>query len=126
MKIYRIAVQTPVDPNNPDPSTEQSNAANAIQQLEKLNNIREQAAGVNSAIDLLEDAIGVDMSDLKQAVSNKLAEALPQIEAYNDVYNNVKFNVEDMFDDGQWAFIQRRMTEVNTELQTGQQAQSHQ
>lgn len=125
MKIYRIAVQVPIDPNNPDAASQKNNAANAIQQLQALENMRAAAAGVNDSIDQLSDVMGTDLSELKQTVSNKLAEILPQTEAYKDVYNNVEFNVQDIFDDSQFANIKRQMTEVNNEVQTGEQAQIH-
>jgi hypothetical protein len=81
MKIYKIAEEFTVIPQNPtrepDPDITLQNLQQAQMALEETKKIEEAATAVNNAVRNLEEILGVT-TNMAQDISNSLTEALPK------------------------------------------------
>lgn len=115
MRIYKISQNTQYIPQNPsgpaDPDVNLQNMQNAQAALGPLNDIIQAAGAVTAAIDELENAVGTGDLGLKQAVSNKLNEALKQNSSVSLLMHmNLLPNVETLFNTGEFDKISTKIT----------------
>jgi len=115
MKIYKIAQnyqyvpQNPSGPSNPDVNLQ--NMQNAQAALGTLDEIIAAAEEVSTAIDNLQDIVNTGDLGLKQAVSNKLAEALKSNSAVSLLMHmNLLPNVETLFDATEFNWVKTKIT----------------
>ena len=118
MKIYKISQnlqntqfipQNPSGPTNPDVNLQ--NMQNAQAALGPLNDIIQASGAVNDAITELEKVVNVGDLGLKQAVSDKLSQALTN----NDnvsllMHMNLLPNVNTLFNEGEFDKISTKIT----------------
>ena len=115
MRIYKIAQNTQYIPQNPsgpaNPDVNLQNMQNAQAALGPLNDIIQAAGTVNDAITELEKLVNVGDLGIKQAVSDKLSQALASNTNVSLLMHmNLLPNVETLFNEGAFDKISTKIT----------------